>query len=81
MANKVDVELIETVETNKKGITFNLERIDDTYTLYKEEFGEREDFLVYNEDVEFMKKILNFLVYAYNEGMNTGKYEALMFNM
>ena len=46
-----------------------------------EEFGEREDFLVYNEDVEFMKKILNFLVYAYNEGMNTGKYEALMFNM
>lgn len=70
-----------TKETNKKSVTYSIEQVDDTYTIYMTMYGEREDFLIYSTDYEYIEKMLNFMVYSFNEGMNTGKNEALMFNM
>lgn len=80
MARKrIDTELLETKVTVNPGVTYNLERFDDEYTIYILSYEERVDMIMYDKDLAFMKNLLNFFVDSYNDGFTDGKNSALMF--
>lgn len=74
-----DIELIKTLNTQNKGVTFNLERNGEDYLIFQDSFGERIDYIFSSDDEIFMTKVLTFMVDSYNDGMRDGKNMAMMF--
>lgn len=79
-SGNVGVELVEELETKTKTIQYRLKRIESG-SFYVTVFdGKLEhDYLMYHDDLEFMKKVIRFMVQSYNEGVIDGKNHALMF--
>jgi hypothetical protein len=74
-----DIEIVKSLETKNKGVTFNLERYGEDYIIFQNSYDERLDYIFSSNDEVFMTKVLSFMVDSYNDGLRDGKNIAMMF--